>query len=102
MHEFLFISAKQVITLIGIYLLLVNLVSFLAMGWDKRRAEKNRWRIPERTLFFLALVGGSFGGYLGIWFFRHKTKHMSFTVGFPLIFVLQVTGLLLLYKYIFI
>lgn len=76
--------------LILIYLILVNLLGFFVMGNDKMRAKKQLWRIPEKTLFLVALLGGSLGTNLGMKFFRHKTKHWYFIVGMPLIFVLQV------------
>lgn len=72
------------------YLAFLNLAAFLAMGIDKARARGGRWRIPEKTLFLLALLGGSLGGILGIYTFRHKTLHRQFTLGFPLILVLQL------------
>ena len=73
------------------YLIVLNLAAFLAMGIDKARARSGRRRIPEKSLFFLALLGGSPGGILGIYTFRHKTLHRQFTLGFPLIFALQLT-----------
>lgn len=76
--------------LILIYLILVNLLGFFIMGNDKRRAKKQLWRIPEKNLFLIALIGGSLGTNLGMKFFRHKTKHWYFIVEMPLIFVLQV------------
>ena len=73
-----------------LYLLLINAVAFLLMLVDKIKAKKNRWRIPERTLFFSALLGGSIGALLGMYTFRHKTKHLSFTLGMPAILIAQV------------
>ena len=73
-----------------IYLLIINAAGFLLMLIDKRKAKKNRWRIPEATLFFVAVVGGSIGSLLGMYAFRHKTKHIKFVVGMPLILALQV------------
>lgn len=70
-------------------LLLMNLAAFAAMGIDKRRARLGRWRIPERRLFLLALLGGSLGAVLGMRCFRHKTKHWYFVFGMPLILLLQ-------------
>ena len=54
------------------------------MGVDKYRAIRRRWRIPEATLFILALVGGACGGTVGMYSFRHKTKHWYFVLGIPL------------------
>ena len=68
----------------------LNLLAFLLCGIDKWKAKKGRWRIPEKTLFLLALLGGSIGLLLGMKVFRHKTKHKSFTIGVPAILVLQL------------
>ena len=73
-----------------LYLLLINAVAFLLMLVDKIKAKKNRWRIRERTLFFSALLGGSIGALLGMYTFRHKTKHLSFTLGMPAILIAQI------------
>ena len=72
------------------YLILINGIGLLAMGSDKRRAKKQNWRIPEKTLFGISLLGGSLGTWAGMYLFRHKTKHWYFVVGMPLIFVIQV------------
>lgn len=73
-----------------IYLFLMNLAGFLAMLIDKRKARKNDWRIRERTLFLLAILGGSIGSLAGMYVFRHKTRHWYFVFGIPLILILQV------------
>ena len=73
-----------------LYLLLINAAAFLLMLVDKLKAKKNRWRIPERTLFGSALLGGSIGAILGMYTFRHKTRHLSFTLGMPAILIAQV------------
>ena len=73
-----------------LYLLLINAAAFLLMLVDKLKAKKNRWRIPERTLFGSALLGGSIGAILGMYTFQHKTKHLSFTLGMPAILIAQV------------
>lgn len=75
---------------IAVYLIAANLAAFALMGADKRRAQRCRWRIPERTLFLSALVGGSLGAILGMYFFHHKTKHLHFVVGLPLILLVQL------------
>lgn len=74
------------------YLLLINLAGFILMGLDKRRAVRRMWRIPERTLFIIALLGGSVGSILGMSAFRHKTKHKSFVFGMPAILILQLAA----------
>lgn len=73
-----------------LYLILINAVAFLLMLVDKQKARKNLWRIPERTLFLSALLGGSVGALLGMYTFRHKTRHLSFTLGMPAILVGQL------------
>lgn len=82
----------------GIYVIFINLVSFALMGWDKSRAKRHVWRIPEKTLFLAVLLGGSIGGIAGMQYFRHKTKHMKFVYGFPTIFILQAIIVILLLK----
>ncbi len=72
----------------GIYLVVINLIGIFVMWDDKRRARKGRWRIPERTLFFAALLGGAFGTTFGMFKFRHKTKHWYFKYGMPAIALL--------------
>ncbi|MCI8853347.1 MAG: DUF1294 domain-containing protein [Lachnospiraceae bacterium] len=72
------------------YLLAVNILAFSSMGSDKKRARQGRWRIPEKTLFLLALLGGSIGSLAGMHIFRHKTRHWYFRYGIPAILVLQV------------
>ena len=65
------------------YLAVMNLAAFGAYGADKRWARRGSWRIPERTLFLLPLLGGSVGALLGMHVFRHKTRHLKFTLGIP-------------------
>ncbi len=81
------------ITLIIIYLVSVNCISFIIMGVDKHKARKRAWRIPESTLFVLALIGGSI---IGMHLFRHKTRHWYFLYGMPAILIIQVLLVLLL------
>lgn len=76
--------------LLCMYLLAVNLVLFVLMGVDKWKAINGKWRIPEKTLFSLAIAGGSIGGIAGMQLFRHKTKHASFKYGFPAILTAQL------------
>lgn len=85
------LSTKNII----IYLLVINIVSFLAMYIDKKRAQKGEWRISESALFTLVLLGGGIGGIAGIYTFRHKTKKLKFTIGFPVILISEI--ILLLY-----
>ncbi len=67
------------------------------MGIDKRKAQRGAFRIPEATLFAVALIGGSLGSIIGMQTFRHKTKHWYFKFGMPIIFIVQIALLLLLY-----
>ncbi|ADD02231.1 protein of unknown function DUF1294 [Thermoanaerobacter italicus Ab9] len=73
-----------------IALLTLNVFSFVLMGIDKYKALHKLWRISEKTFFFLALFGGSIGVWLGMYFFRHKTRHKLFTIGIPLIIFCQI------------
>ena len=72
------------------YLIGINVLTFLLYGIDKWRAQRDRWRIPEDTLIWLAIVGGSIGALLGMYLFRHKTRHRKFTIGIPVILAVQV------------
>lgn len=78
------------------YLFIVNAAGFLLMLIDKIKAKKNAWRIPEATLFLIALLGGSIGSLLGMYTFRHKTRHIRFVFGIPLILAVQLVTLILL------
>ena len=75
--------------LLLVWLAVINLLTFIVYGADKRRARKGKWRVPEKTLFLLPLLGGSIGALLGMRVFHHKTKHWYFVVGMPLILVCQ-------------
>ena len=88
------------LTKILVYLFAVNLIAFLAMGLDKRKAKKEAWRIPEQTLLSLVLIGGGIGGIAGMYVFRHKTKKPRFFIGFPVILVTEIALVIyLLIKY---
>ena len=81
--------------LLGIWLVLINLVTFLVFGLDKwkaRRKVRNEAvrRVPEKTLFLLSILGGSIGALLGMRVFHHKTLHRSFRYGIPAILILQI------------
>lgn len=67
----------------------MNLIAFLLMGYDKRCAQKGRWRVPEKGLFLAAALFGAVGGVLGMQVFRHKTKHWYFRLFFPLMAAVQ-------------
>lgn len=72
-----------------LYILLINILGFLAMGVDKYKAKKHLFRISEKTLFLYAILGGSIGAILGMYFFHHKTRHWYFVWGMPLILFMQ-------------
>ena len=73
-----------------VYLLAINLIGLLIMYVDKRRAKYGRWRIPEKTLLIIALLGGSIGTITGMYWFRHKTQKLKFTLGFPTILISEI------------
>ena len=79
-----------------IYLLAINLIAFLAMFIDKKRAKWGRWRIKESTLFTLVLLGGGFGGIAGMYTFRHKTKKPGFVIGFPAILIIEIISVIMI------
>ena len=82
-----------------LYLLIINALGFALMLVDKYKAKKKRWRIPEATLMTVAALGGSIGCFLGMYTVRHKTKHLKFTLGIPLIFTAQIAlAVYLLFK----
>ena len=80
------------------YLIVINALALLIMLIDKHNAVHSLRRIPERSLLLVALIGGSFGSMCGMYLFRHKTRHLKFSLGLPVIFVMQLIGAgLLLY-----
>lgn len=85
------------IEIIAIYLLAINILGFILMGVDKWKARSRKWRIPEASLFLVAILGGSVGSIIGIYTFRHKTKHKKFTIGMPAILVIQIALVVWLY-----
>lgn len=73
-----------------IYLIVINVIGFLIMGFDKWKAKRGSWRIPEKTLFTITLMGGGVGTIAGMYTFRHKTKKLYFTIGFPVILIAEI------------
>ena len=73
-----------------IYFFIINIIAFCAMWIDKSKARRGSWRIKESTLFTLVLLGGGIGGIAGMYIFRHKTKKLYFTVGFPVILICEM------------
>ena len=86
----------DVLLILAIYLLIVNLAGFAAMGIDKNRARRKAWRIPESTLFLLAIIGGSIGSILAMNLFHHKTRKTAFRIGMPVILLVQLLLILML------
>ena len=86
----------MLIKILCVYLLIINAVGFILMLVDKIKAKKNLWRIPEATLFLVAAIGGSIGSLIGMYTFRHKTKHIKFIVGMPLILAVQIIAVVLI------
>lgn len=84
-------------TFVIYYLLGINISAFLIYGLDKFKAQRQLWRIPEITLLLVALLGGSLGAWLGMKVWRHKSKHLLFSIGLPLILALQLVWIGYLY-----
>ena len=82
----------KLVYIIIIYLILINITGFAVMGIDKWKARKQAWRIPEKTLFLISILGGSIGSIAGMYTFHHKTKHWYFVIGMPLILIAQVAA----------
>ena len=94
---------KQFVETVGIvkillYFIIINVIGFLAMAIDKWKAKNNAWRIPENTLFSITVLGGGIGTIAGMYVFRHKTKKPKFTIGMPVILVLEI--ILVIYELI--
>ncbi len=80
-----------------IYIALVNIIAFLVMGMDKYKAQRHKWRISELNIFIIGIIGGAMGVFIGMGFFHHKTKHLKFRLGIPLVLVLNF----LMFDYLF-
>ncbi|WP_058307144.1 DUF1294 domain-containing protein [Gracilibacillus massiliensis] len=80
-----------------IYLLIINSIAFLIMGIDKHKAKHNKWRIPEQRIWIVSIVGGALGAAIGMYTFRHKTKHKNFLILLPVLVIVETTLLLFLY-----
>ena len=81
---------QNILLIAGIYLILINICGLAAMGIDKSKARRSAWRIPEKTLFLISIIGGSLGTLMGMYIFRHKTKHCYFVVFMPVILLLHI------------
>lgn len=76
------------------YLIIINVITFFAYGIDKLKAKYNKWRISESMLIGLAAIGGAVGAFAGMQIFRHKTKHLKFVIGVPVILVVWCVGII--------
>lgn len=85
-----------------IYFFIINLFAIFLMKYDKVKAINNQYRVSEKTLFLIALILGGIGIYIGVYLFRHKTKHVKFTVGIPLIIILNILTIYYLISHVFI
>ena len=85
-------------TLVLLWALALSTVEFCLMGIDKRRARRDAWRVPEKTLWLFALLGGAPGGWLGMRAFHHKTRHWYFVIGMPVILILQLAAAVLIHS----
>ena len=85
-----------------IYFFIINLFAIFLMKYDKVKAINNQYRVSEKTLFLIALILGGIGIYIGMYLFRHKTKHVKFTVGIPLIIILNILTIYYLISHVFI
>jgi len=81
------------------FLIFINLIGFMQMGVDKRKALKNKWRLPEKQLWLIALLLGSLGTYFGMKLFRHKTKHHLFKFGLPILSIVEVVLIVFIFAY---
>lgn len=87
----------MLIKILFLYVLCLSLIGFFSMGIDKYKAKKGSYRISEKTLLLIAAFGGSIGSFLGMKVFHHKTLHKKFTIGIPVIFLIQLLICILLW-----
>ncbi len=83
-------ALAPVLPIIAVYVIAVNLITFALMGYDKALSKTGGRRVPEATLFLFVIIGGSLGGTLGMYIWRHKTRHWYFALGFPLILIIHL------------
>lgn len=85
--------------LIG-YIIIINIISFFIMLYDKKQAIYNNFRISEKTIFIVSLLLGGIGTYVGMYVFRHKTKHLKFTIGIPIVIILNIISVFYIFNYL--
>lgn len=90
---------NYIFILIG-YIIIINIISFFTMFYDKRKAKYHDFRISENTLFMLSILLGGIGTYAGMYTFRHKTKHLKFTIGIPIVIILNIVSVYYILSYI--
>ena len=93
---------QQVYMLVLGTVLIMNILGYLSMWSDKRRAIRGKYRISEKTLFIIAILGGSIGSILGMQKFRHKTKHWYFKYGMPFVLIVQIVLVVVIYNYFYV
>ena len=92
MENYGIVPQLQLSTIIPIYIILINIIGCFIMLIDKKKAENGKWRIQEKTIFMVTILGGGIGTILGMYIFRHKTKKLQFTIGLPVITILEIIG----------
>lgn len=85
--------------LIG-YIIIINIISFFIMLYDKKQAIYHNFRISEKTIFIVSLLLGGIGTYIGMYVFRHKTKHLKFTIGIPIVIILNIISVFYIFNYL--
>lgn len=93
---------NTILIILEIYLLLINLISVIVTIYDKHCAVKKRWRVRESTLLLLSFFGGSIGMYFTMLFIRHKTRHLKFMLGIPIILIFQIVIAFLIWRYFYV
>ena len=91
---------KEAMLVLSVYLVIMNIVGFVMMGIDKRRAVRHEWRISEAALFMVAVFGGGIGCISGMYTFHHKTKHWYFVMGMPAIVFIHIVLAAVVYLYV--
>lgn len=93
---------NTILIILAIYLILINLVSAIVTIYDKRCAVKKRWRVKESTLLLLSFFGGSVGMYITMLLIRHKTRHLKFMLGIPIVLIFQLVTAFVIWRYLYV
>ena len=91
-----------ILFILAIYLILINLIAVIVTIYDKLCAVKRRWRVKESTLLLLSALGGSICMYITMLLIRHKTRHIKFMLGIPLILIIQIIIVFLIWRYLYV